>query len=88
MWSNVRAMQFRNCIAHTLDYIEMQMSKTNREKGYCGVPVLLLSNEWRICMLILAVGNLVKPFVHFLRGDQLMSIFIFHPVATIFILLS
>ena len=23
----------RNCLAHTLDYIVMQMSKTNREKG-------------------------------------------------------
>ena len=25
----------RNCLASTLDYIVMQMRKTNREKGYC-----------------------------------------------------
>ena len=25
----------RNCLALTLDYIVMQMRKTNREKGYC-----------------------------------------------------
>ena len=26
----------RNCLAHTLDYIVMQMWKTNREQGYFG----------------------------------------------------
>ena len=25
----------RNCLASTLNYIVMQMRKTNREKGYC-----------------------------------------------------
>ena len=32
-----------NCLAHTLDYIVMQMSKTNREKGYCHPPTLTLN---------------------------------------------
>ena len=29
------AVLARNCLASTLDYIVMQMRKTNREKGYC-----------------------------------------------------
>ena len=34
----------RNCLAHTLDYIVMQMRKTNREKGYCELSNLY---SWR-----------------------------------------
>ena len=33
-----------NCLASTLDYIVMQMRKTNREKGYC-TPISLITTS-------------------------------------------
>ena len=31
----------RNCLARTLDYIVMQMTKTNHKKGYCFVQCII-----------------------------------------------
>ena len=46
MWGNfgVFLVLTRNCLAHTLDYIVMQIRKTNREKGYSELSNLY---SWR-----------------------------------------
>ena len=49
----------RNCLVSTLDYIVMQMRKTNRGKGYChsvieSVVDVLASND--LCFSLLRVN--------------------------------
>ena len=54
MWSNVDARQFRaktkiarNCLTCMLDFIAMQMSRVNREKGYWSDPKRKLLVLWK-----------------------------------------
>ena len=70
----------QNCLASTLDYIVMQMRKTNREKGYCKVPHLpsWIMNPFNFSLMrsILTLGPLLHPlFINsFYPYDDLFSL--------------
>ena len=60
----------RNCLASTLDYIVMQMRKTNREKGYRA-----FSHDVTAAMLVFQNKEMAAMMVYQLILRELNSIF-------------
>ena len=77
IWSSMYVRQFRaivvltrNCLASTLDYIVMQMRKTNREKGYRA-----FSHDVTAAMLVFQNKEMAAMMVYQLILRELNSIF-------------
>ena len=48
----------RNCLAHTLNSIVMQMTKTNHEKGYCFVQCIIK----QLLDSVFVISRIIKVF--------------------------
>ena len=66
----------RNCLASTLDYIVMQIRKTNREKGYCLKVLKKCQNKFDCLVNKMLLIKQLQPCLHVQSDSVWAKVFV------------